>query len=213
MSKQRSWIAAALLFLPVIALAMMVYCNYADKAKARIWTMDIEGYDPRDLMYGHYLMFRFADRYGVDYNACKGDYENCCVCLGTDAKQAVAAKAMECKAAKLQCPEAHPRLPKFLSMTRYYVPEDAAKDLEGVLRQTWIPQEYDEKTGKLLPPKRPKDQPIARIDVHVTPRGNLYLGDLTVNGMPWRHYLVEHPTKPPEALDTPDLKRSVVAPK
>lgn len=53
-------IKMAALLLPLLVPALLTGKIMYERAQAPIYQVRIEGYDPRDLLYGHYLMFRFA---------------------------------------------------------------------------------------------------------------------------------------------------------
>ncbi len=48
------------LILPVVIPALLAGKIMVERSTAPIYLVRIEGYDPRDLLYGHYLMFRFT---------------------------------------------------------------------------------------------------------------------------------------------------------
>lgn len=104
-------------------------------------SVDIEPYDPRDLLYGHYLLFR------IDWNlpksaknepqACNG--AACCLCLGKgDANPS--AKILTCEAAKREGACTHFVRGKangsefFSGLDRFYVDENYGYPLERVFR-------------------------------------------------------------------------------
>lgn len=54
------------LLLPVLIPALLVGKIMAERAAAPVYYVRIEGYDPRDLLYGHYLVFRFSPETSAD---------------------------------------------------------------------------------------------------------------------------------------------------
>lgn len=50
----------ASLLIAILVPVMMVAAIAYDRASAPTYKVRIDGYDPRDLLYGHYLVFRFA---------------------------------------------------------------------------------------------------------------------------------------------------------
>jgi hypothetical protein len=68
------------LFLPVIVMALLIGMHSNNKESGNEWRIPVTGYDPRDLLRGHYLTFRYDwnwdDRMNV---ACSG--QSCALCL------------------------------------------------------------------------------------------------------------------------------------
>lgn len=48
------------LLLPVVIPALLAGKIMVERSTAPVYLVRIEGYDPRDMLYGHYLMFRFT---------------------------------------------------------------------------------------------------------------------------------------------------------
>lgn len=55
----RKWYIIALI-LPVLVPLLLAGKIVFDRSSAPIYLVRIEGFDPRDMLYGHYLRFRFA---------------------------------------------------------------------------------------------------------------------------------------------------------
>jgi len=58
-ARHRLLLAASLL-LPLSALAAMWAVTHRQAQQGQDWLIPIEGYDPRDLLRGHYLQYRYA---------------------------------------------------------------------------------------------------------------------------------------------------------
>ncbi len=83
--QHRLKLAAVLLFLPLLALGGIIVKNERDIASAKTWRVAIIGYDPRDLLYGHYLNFRFDWAYLLSMAlALPGKAVACVSTLNTD---------------------------------------------------------------------------------------------------------------------------------
>lgn len=182
---RRLTLAALLALLPTLALGAVIAKNEASLAQAKIWRVKITGYDPRDLLYGHYLNFRFSWNWKDARRSCS-DAEDCALCFtaqeGTDVPlvsyeaQSQAASTCvsyvpvkSCARHSIYCPS-----DRFIPETtqRYLIPEDAGPDLERILRD----QNHD-----------------VKLEVKITPSGQRIFGDLTVDSLPWRNYLRQHP--------------------
>ncbi|MFA7441544.1 MAG: GDYXXLXY domain-containing protein [Sphingomonadaceae bacterium] len=75
---KRSWLLAALA-LPIVGLLAGIAVNQAQVRDADTWRLPIEGYDPRDLLRGHYINFRYAWRTAGDPRLCSR--RSCTLCL------------------------------------------------------------------------------------------------------------------------------------
>lgn len=77
----RKTLVAALI--PIAGIcALVAHAEMRQRAADR-WLIPIAGYDPRDLLSGHYLQFRYDwPKLGVTEEGCRfTNGQNCCVCL------------------------------------------------------------------------------------------------------------------------------------
>jgi uncharacterized membrane-anchored protein len=99
-------------------------------------TLPIGGYDPRDLLQGHYLQFRLVldAEHTEEREACDANREACCWCLTrTQDTPAARAERATCRSARELCDGALPLQAADRSF-RFYVPESQAHALENELR-------------------------------------------------------------------------------
>lgn len=182
----RKW-GALISILIALAIPVLLATKAQHEAGAYPTTkIKIVGYDPRDLLYGHYLMFRYKWDWAEGQpaeNACTG--AECCLCVGegdVDPKVSV----MTCAAAKeQQCT----RLVKgqyygstdfMLDNDRYLVSETRARELEAILR----------------------DEPDRmRMEITLPPSGKSRIKMLHVDGIPVEDYLRQNPPVSQEELD------------
>ncbi|MBI5495183.1 MAG: GDYXXLXY domain-containing protein [Deltaproteobacteria bacterium] len=149
------------LALPVVVLAAMVLRAEVIIAQGRHYVLDIEGYDPRDLLRGQYLRFRVRWSGGFG-GACTPGEEGCCVCFGENAEpdrpwvHHVACTEMSACQAFINPESAR-------TVNQYFIPEDMGGPLERAIRE-----------------KR------ATIRVAVSSRGEVIIEDLLLDGQPWR---------------------------
>lgn len=185
------------LLVPLLAVAKAVYDSNAHPvAKIRI-----TGYDPRDMLFGHYMMFRF-DWDWVDGQPPEDDKrpcfgETCCLCLG-EGDTDPAAAIIACDAPESETPQCTARLKGAyyggddfdIGYRQYFVSETRALELEKMLRDT--PDRF--RMGITLPPSGK-----ARLK-------GLYVDDMTVED-----YLRANPPPQPPASDAvptwPDAAR------
>ncbi len=113
-----------------------------DLGQAPVVRFDIEPYDPRDLLYGHYMQFQFKWNWKNIEEAgsqCT-DYKNCCLCVG-EGDYNPPVSVMNCNQARAgqQCKYAIKGKSygsnQFDSgLNRFYVDERYALPLEGIFR-------------------------------------------------------------------------------
>lgn len=155
MIKNKNAFIIALVF-PIIALlSLTAYKKYIVSVGKKI-IFPISGYDPRDLLSGHYLVYSID--YGVE-NICpphQGDSTGY-VCL--EPKMFSYSKPSNClKFIRGIC-----NANRFeAGVEKFYIPEDQANKLDKQIR-----------TG------------AASIVLSVTPDGQAQVNDLLINGQPW----------------------------
>lgn len=137
---------AASLTLAVGALGAMVWREEAKLADAQIVRVKIEGYDPRDMLRGHYLVFRIAWQWQEPAERSSGAF--LCVLPGDDLKaeakvRMIAERPAEadkaCRAiirGRLGPNQGGARafLPDGLSPARLYIPEGREAELTALLQ-------------------------------------------------------------------------------
>lgn len=129
----------ALLFVlavPVLMLSKAVY----DRHNGAVWRIDIAGYDPRDLLRGHYLQFQYVWNFDdVAQEGCTWG-RPCCLCLdGRDGPVNPPVRIVDCadRATLRQCDGLIRGKGGGTMMTGnevYFIPEREAQALESLLR-------------------------------------------------------------------------------
>lgn len=126
----------------VLALPGMLMAKaMVDRVNGTAWQIDIAGFDPRDLLRGHYLMFSYEWDIKGDQKEC-GTQAPCCLCLtektpGNFANPDV--RFVDCAAsAARECPALIRGKRGWSTVTQpnqtYFVPETHALALERLLR-------------------------------------------------------------------------------
>jgi uncharacterized membrane-anchored protein len=187
--QHRLKLAAVMLFLPLLLLGGIILKNERDIASAKTWRVKITGYDPRDLLYGHYLSFRFDWGLSSEHGLCLAG-QSCCLCL--DAQQGSTAPLTSLKSceAAAQCATAL-SLPNRSGCTNgaQGCPNDAdAFDPEGVQRY-FVPESAATQLNMLLTNR----QFNLSVDLNIAPAGRHILGGLYIDNIEWRDYLRQHP--------------------
>ena len=120
--------------LPLLAVAFGIVRAELFLRGAHDFVFEIAGYDPRDLLRGHYLQFRLQVDPLPDREACDDATGDCCLCLTRTGPDAVPhAERASCATARTSCDAAlHTRY--LNEPQRFYVPEAAAAELEQRLR-------------------------------------------------------------------------------
>jgi len=154
---------------PILLMAGWVAKVVVERNRATEVEFAIEGYDPRDLLSGHYLT------YSVNFQSpdlCKGSYgEEICLCLeAPEGQLAKATQSMEC--ANVSCPlylKGSCRYGRFTSgIERFYFSETHTKRLA------------------VVPPK-------ATIKVRITSQGTGFVRELRIDGKPLAEWLRAQP--------------------
>ena len=158
----RLWLSA---LLPLLGILAMVGRAEWTVRTGDLWQVPIEGYDPRDLLSGHYLIFRFGFEKDRPPNCSPGRGFACCVCLtkGSQGGQIPDVSWVEeCSKPPQSCDSWVPA-ESLDSLHRFYVPEGEGLRLEKEVRE-----------------KR------ASIGLAVRKDGGAAIQELYLDGKPWR---------------------------
>lgn len=158
--KNAKWIAIFSLVLPLLFFTWQVTTHISQEREFEAWRIEVQGYDPRHILKGRYITYRFnypwADGAATD---CSDFRTSCCLCL-RGARENPNASLVNCETAleTKQCQgllrkdyKGRDRSKKNFSigLTEYYVDERAAKTLDKMLRNNEISMSVD----VLLAPK------------------------------------------------------------
>jgi GDYXXLXY protein len=159
--------------LPLVGIALLIARGELMLRAGKSFRIGMTGYDPRDLLSGHYLQYA----YDLDWqgeSSCGELGTNgqplgldaaCCVCLTSRGEdEPPAARQVVCEAARSCDGWLHSA--SLTPPRRYFVPEERASALEAALRQSQ-----------------------ASLDVSASPDGEPALGELYLDGRPWREVL------------------------
>lgn len=132
----RREILVGALVLPLLAIGLGIVRAELFLADTNEFTFEVAGFDPRDLLRGHYLQFRVrVDEPLAVREPCDDANGHCCLCLTRVAPGAPPlAERATCDTARASCDGAlHTRY--LDEPQRYYVPEERAHALEERLRE------------------------------------------------------------------------------
>ncbi len=130
----RNLLIAALL-LPLLVIALGIVRAEQHLAHSTSWLFEVDGYDPRDLLRGHYIQFRLDLHEEAALEACDDDQsDRCCLCLtSTGAHKPPRVQRSTCARAQAQC-EGVLQTRYLSELRRYYIPEEEAWKLEQQFR-------------------------------------------------------------------------------
>ncbi len=127
-------VLALALTLPMVSIAVVIGRAEVRRAQAENWTFTARGYDPRDLLRGHYVTFRIDFREDTRRDACLDSDSDCCLCLtGAPGSGIPHTQRMSCADARRCNGMLQTRL--IHRLNRYYVPEDRARELDQRVRR------------------------------------------------------------------------------
>ena len=136
----RKWLLLVALLLPMLWAAGSWAVNQRAIGAGGSWVIPVEGYDPRDLIRGQHVRFRYAWEVRGDGALCRN--QNCDLCLSRDGETVVAqihASGAQCRnrvdlrQSGITVSQTFRDGPVFNS--RIFVSESSAPQLEEMLRQ------------------------------------------------------------------------------
>ena len=113
------------LLLPIVAFAALTVRAELLRASGPVFRVAIAGYDPRDLLQGHYLRYHIQ---WPAHGACDG--EACCLCLRTSGDHT----KVECNVAARTC-EAQLSREMVEQGREFFIQEDTGPALEQAIRR------------------------------------------------------------------------------
>lgn len=179
MMDRKSLLAIASIALATIVPLIMAFQSSHEMASNPVVKVKITGYDPRDLLYGHYMNFQYDWNWDkATDNNCRGD--DCCLCV--EAKEInPQVYVQQCAAAKAVPTCAHIIKGQSYGVsdfygppTQFFVDETKALPLETFFRKHSGKKEF--LLGLSLPPS-----------------GKARIGQLYIEGKPYLEYMDAHP--------------------
>jgi len=129
----RRRIEIAAVVLPVLLLGLMIGRAEWQLAHSRTWHFAIRGYDPRDLLRGHYMRFRLELPVAETIESCSVASGECCYCLEPSNEVEPRITLARCETARDVC-DAFVDARALQSLDRFYIPEEGRGEMERVLR-------------------------------------------------------------------------------
>ena len=159
----------------VVMIPFILLCLLVARAEYHLsigtqWDFAITGYDPRDLLRGHYLRFRVAYDWQESQNECNGR-TSCSYCLTDVGKQTPKVQIVDTHIAK-QCDGFMQYDDLQEPLNRFYIPETQARLAEDLLRQARIDN-------------------TAYLRLSINKKGTPRIVDLLIDGRPLEELLEE----------------------
>lgn len=159
------------LILPVAALAASAYLKSQHRENGEKVVLPIEGFDPRDLLSGHYLTYQVD--YGLGNHGCRDYQGNADICLRP---QTALYPAGELPANCRLFIQGYCDNSQFTAgIERFYIPDEYARDLENAVR---------DKRGELV--------------LSVGSAGTAAIRDLLIDKQPWKTAIRQWGNRDPE---------------
>ena len=150
------------LLIPILIIVGSIGKSEYQLATGKVWKFKVSGYDPRDLLRGHYVNYQVEFDWQKDRGICL-DKNDCCLCLNRKKASlgSVMVSKMSCSLATERC-DGLMREEYIQELRKYFIPEDKGKVLEKVIRE--------------------KD---AEILVAISNDGHPVVRDLLIDGITW----------------------------
>ncbi len=172
MTRESRWLQVAVV-VPMLGLLLLVARAEVLLRSGQSFRVAIRGYDPRDLLRGHYLQYSFDFDWDGESTCGRlvgevpaGLDPSCCVCLTADVDADTLAHARQVGCDQVSACDGWLQASALAPPLRYFVPERHASELEEAL------------------PKR-----RAALAVTCGPGGQPAIGELYLDGRPWRELI------------------------
>jgi uncharacterized membrane-anchored protein len=159
----------AIVLLPFILLCLLILRAEYHLSTGSKWDFAITGYDPRDLLRGHYLRFRIKYDWQETKNKCVDKY-NCGYCLTKIKNQQAPKVQIVDKTIAQQCD----------GFMLY-------NELQTPLNRFYIPEKYAQKAETILQNARQNNTAFLRLSIST--QGKAQIVDLLIDGKPLNQLL------------------------
>lgn len=181
---KKTLITSTVLLFPIIVLLGVVGLNIHAMNNGDSYRIKIEGYDPRDLLRGHYMIYRYAWNWD-DGAGRQCERDNCSLCLSGDEYNPFA-RLVHKDIAPEQCKSFIHGISygkksfrigrsSHNGLTRFYVPESHARDLDRMIRRgNDNKHDFD-------------------IKLRVNGQGRAFIQDMYIDDVPFQTWLKNNP--------------------
>ena len=155
------WTLLLALLLPICVLATNTWLSHQQKTQGDTITLPIQGFDPRDLLSGHYLTYDI--NYGISgENGCPTSHIEAIACLQPE-RQIFPSDELPDSCTQYIAGTCNDDAQFIAGLERFYVPEQYAKQLETHVQNG---------EGKLV--------------ITIDGNGKAAIRDLLINNRPWK---------------------------
>ena len=164
------WTLLLALLLPIAVLAGNAWLSHQQREHGETVVLPIQGFDPRDLLSGHYLTYQVD--YGIsDETGCPASDIEAVVCLNPQA-QVFPSDELPTSCTQFISGNCDNNARFITKLERFYIPEQYAKSLEKYVQNN---------QGKLV--------------ISLDGSGNAAIRDLLINDQPWKKLVTEEAGK------------------
>ena len=206
----RKILCAVALLVPTLILGVVVAQRLNELETAPVVRLPIAGYDPVDILHGHYLRLRFDDRAFAKnpnyYEMAAGEY---CACFNPSSPQAVkggtpvVGEYVQCKKkTEMQCELWASNAKFFNDPQKFFVDERYALQLDKLVRDAAprpaprrnarpgnIPNTNMNTPPTPAQPPELETSPRVTMDVAISKSGAMRLKMLYIDNKPWREVI------------------------
>lgn len=179
-----------LMAFPLAVFLILVFMNTMAQNNGSSWHIKITGYDPRDILQGHYITYRYEWNYDEKAGAActeRGKNSTCCLCVNESGTGHVNPKISRFDCARDWRQQSCSAVIKsknrygrtIYPSTKYYIDQNYALKVEQLIREA---------------------KNDFYIDLSVTENGAAVIRDMYVGDMPLKEYLRRMPKA--HSLDT-----------
>ena len=164
------WTLLLALMLPIAVLAANVWLSHQQREHGATVVLPIQGFDPRDLLSGHYLTYEIDYGISADTGCPASDIE-AAVCL-TPRAQVFPSDELPANCTQFISGNCDNNARFITKLERFYIPEQYAKPLEKYVQNN---------QGKLV--------------ISLDGTGSAAIRDLLINDQPWKKLIAEEAGK------------------
>ena len=164
--KNRCWTLLLALLLPIAVLAANAWLSHQQRENGETVKLAIQGFDPRDLLSGHYLIYDID--YGISAgNGCPASHIEAVACLHPK-RQIFPSDELPASCTQYISGNCNDDGRFISGLERFYVPEQYAKTLEKYVLNS---------RGELL--------------ISLNSDGKAAIRDLLIDGQPWKELVTK----------------------
>ncbi len=180
----KSNLKAIALMLPIVVMALFTAGNIYNQQAGQLWRIPVTGYDPRDLLRGHYLTYRYDWNWREDKRSCV--HGECVLCLSPSNGHANPFVTFAERGNTVQCTS-------YIEGRVYGNDHFEIGSKHGYgLRRYYIPEEHARTLDKML--RRNNGEHNFEISLRVNSTGKAFIEGMYINNQPLEEWIKQNPT-------------------